>query len=271
MPDWPAFGEALWSVSDELGIRPEWQLPVLWLESKLDPSICNPGGCCGINQLCPGTYDRYVHVPVSEYRTWTASEQLSGPVRAYWRDALAFGPIRSAARLMLAQLGHKLLRSAPTLDSVVFKAPSREYEGNAKVFDPTRRGYFTVRDLADVLARQSRNLSFCERLSYAYSLRPGERPRDPIYGDDFPNRTWGFSCPDMRVEPPALARRSKAPVVAAVTIVVVTAYGLYKAFSHKPEPDRRIPPRPPPRRIPPPPPRPRPPPRYDWPPPDDWM
>ena len=31
--DWPAFGDALWKVSDRLGIRPEWQLPVIALES----------------------------------------------------------------------------------------------------------------------------------------------------------------------------------------------------------------------------------------------
>src|SRR5271154_4544373 len=132
MLDWPAFGDALWKVSDQLGIRPEWQLPVLSLKSggTFDPSICNAGGCCGLNQFCPVSYG-YVPVPMDEYRTWTASQQLAGPILNYWRDAMKYGPIRSSTRLMLAQLGQGLLRTAPSLDSVVFRSPSKEYTSNS--------------------------------------------------------------------------------------------------------------------------------------------
>ena len=58
--DWPAFGDALWTVSDELGIRPEWQLPVLSLETggTFDPGAVNTGGCVGLNQFCLGRFDR---------------------------------------------------------------------------------------------------------------------------------------------------------------------------------------------------------------------
>ena len=146
MLDWPAFGDALWRVSDKLGIRPEWQLPVLSLETggTFDPAIMNPGGCVGINQFCPSAYSRYVNVPVDEYRTWTASRQLSGPVLNYWRDAAAaYGPIRSATKLMISQLGHALLKRATDLNSVVFASPSREYVANSGL-DGSKKGYITV-------------------------------------------------------------------------------------------------------------------------------
>lgn len=251
MLDWPAFGDALWRVSDELGIRPEWALPVLFLESGFDPAITNPGNCVGINQFCPSTYNHYVQVPVNDYRAWSASRQLSGPVFDYWRDAQNFGPIRSATRVMLAQLGHKLLQSAPDLNSVVYAAPSREYAGNARVFDPTGKGYFTVADIANVVAHKAKNLAVCEALAYAYALRPNERPRDPVYGDDFPGLAWGFSCPDIRIDPPIVVpSRGKiaAVVVVATTLVAAVGYGVYRAARSKPS-DRLIPPwRPPPSR-----------------------
>ena len=128
--DWPAFGEALWLVNDQLGIPPEWQLAVMYLESGLDPSSVNAGGCSGLNQLCAGTYEKYVSVPVSVYRTWAASTQLSGPVLAYWRDALAHGPINSPARLMLAQLGSSKLGDSTPPNYVVFARPSPGYTAN---------------------------------------------------------------------------------------------------------------------------------------------
>lgn len=225
--DWPAFGEALWLVNDQLGIRPEWQLPVIYLETArtFDPSIMNPGGCVGISQFCPSTYPRYVHVPVDQYRRWTASAQLSGPVLAYWRDALTHGPIDSAARLMLAQLGHGLLSAAPNMNSVVFAAPSAEYQQN-KGFDQANKGYFTVQDLADVLAKQTNAPAVQDALARVYAMRPNNE----------------------LVTPPTAQRSRVATFLlatAAGALVAATGFGLYKALSSLepvPEPEPTLPP-----------------------------
>jgi hypothetical protein len=178
--DWPEFASALWKVNDQLGIRPEWQLAVIYLETAgtFDPSICNPYGCCGINQLCKSTYPHYVNVPVSEYVTWTASDQLNGPVFNYWRDALRSGPINSAGRLMLAQLSQGALARAPTLDSVVFSSPSAEYEQN-KSFDTAGKNYITLRDLENAANAYMRYPAVQNAIARAYALRGYVAPRAP--------------------------------------------------------------------------------------------
>lgn len=227
--DWPAFGDALWRVSDKLGIRPEWQLPVISLETggTFDPAIMNPGGCVGINQFCPSAYSRYVNVPVDEYRTWTASRQLAGPVLNYWRDAAAaYGPIRSATKLMISQLGHALLKRAPTLDSVVFASPNREYVANSGL-DLSKKGYITVQDLANSLAPRARSQAVREALGRAYAMRPGERPYNPVYGTDF-----GFAEAGLELLRPPLQPPSVGGFFTAVTVLTLTAaagYGAYRA------------------------------------------
>jgi len=184
--DWPAFGDALWKVYDQTGIRPEWQIPVMSLETggTFDPAICNPSNCCGLNQFCGSTYTHYVHVPISEYRTWLASQQLAGPVLAYWKDALNFGKIRSSARLMVAQLGQGLLRTPASLERVVFRSPSIEYKSNSG-FDTQKKGTITEQDIANSMARQVPRASVKDAIAKAYAMRPGEVVRDPVYGEDY--------------------------------------------------------------------------------------
>ncbi|KKL93244.1 hypothetical protein LCGC14_1876610 [marine sediment metagenome] len=233
MLDWPAFGNALWRVSDKLGIRPEWQLPVISLETAgtFDPAITNPGGCVGLNQLCPSAYSRYVNVPVDEYRSWTASRQLSGPVFNYWRDATAaYGPIRSATKLMISQLGHGILKRAQTLNSVVFSSPSNTYAANSG-FDRTKKGYITVQDLANALAPRARSKAVREALGRAYAMRPSERPYNPVYGTDF-----GFAEAGLELLRPPI--QSPSPSVGkfftAISVLALTAgagYGAYRARS----------------------------------------
>ena len=222
--DWPAFGNALWLVSDRLGIRPEWQLPVLDLESALNPASTNSGGCVGLNQLCPSTYSRYVNVPAATYKQWPASAQLSGPVFAYWRDSLAYGRIDSAARLMVAQLGQRLLSTATAPDDTVLAAPSQEYTANSNL-DLSRNGQITVRDLADVLARRARSPEVQEALGRAYAMRPNETPSED----------YSFAL----VDPPII--KSKAGVIAAtvgvIAIVAAASYGALKWITSRPEPE----------------------------------
>jgi len=166
--DWPYFGQALWKISDELGIKPEWVLPTLYLESKFDPSAINTYGCAGLSQFCASAYSHYVNVPVEQYRAWPASAQLSGPIFAYWRDAQAYGPIRSAAQLMIAQLGQNLLPLASSPDSVIFQSPDLAYTRN-KSFDLDQKGYVTVQDIANTMAAYAQKPAVVEAISMAYS------------------------------------------------------------------------------------------------------
>lgn len=218
MLDWPAFGNALWTVSDELGIRPEWQLPVLSLETggTFDPSITNPSGCVGLNQFCPGTLEQYVAVPADAYRGWPASAQLGGPIRAYWRDAARYGPIRSGARLMLAQLGPALLAGTPSLGRSVYAAPSAAYAQNSG-FDTAGKGYFTVGDLADAVARASEAPAARQALALAYAMRPGEWPRDPVLGED-----WRPAAPRRLPASPI------APLVGAIVLGALAGYAAHE-------------------------------------------
>jgi hypothetical protein len=218
MLDWPAFGDALWRVSDATGIRPEWQLPVLYLESGFDPSIVNPIGCVGLNQFCKRTYAQYVSVPVDQYRAWPASQQLAGPILAYWRNAQRYGPIRSATRLMLAQLGPALLASAPALDSVVYATPSRAYLSNSG-FDTVGKGYFTVQDLAVAMARAIAAPAVRQAVANAYAMRPGERLSDPVYGSD-----WG------REGPLSPSARRIVPILAATVAMGLAVVAGYAAL-----------------------------------------
>jgi hypothetical protein len=223
MLDWPASGAALWLVSDTLGIRPEWQLPVLYMESGFDPSIVNSIGCVGLNQFCPnssGAYP-YIGVPVAEYRAWPASAQLAGPVLAYWRDAQRYGPIRSATRLMLAQLGPVLLATATTMGSVVYASPSGAYTGNSG-FDTDGKGYFTMQDLANAMANMAATPAVQQALAAAYAQRPGERPTDPVYGNDW--YTGPLSTPSAR---------KAAPILAAAVAMSLAAAAGYAALERR--------------------------------------
>jgi hypothetical protein len=231
--DWPATGEALWKISDQTGIRPEYVLPVIHLESGFDPSIVNPGGCVGTMQLCPGTYESYVSVPVSEYRSWPASQQLAGPALTYWRNALRYGQIRSATRLMQAQLAPGELSAKPSLDSVVYRAPSGGYEGNKGVFDSSKKGFFTEQDLANVMAKHVASSAVRDAIARTYALRPNERPHDPVYGDDYyratpyeietltPSRTFLTET----LTPPRVTPVSPAVVFTVSALVLAGAAG----------------------------------------------
>jgi hypothetical protein len=214
--DWPAFGAALWRVNDELGIRPEWVLPVISLETAktFDPAIVNPYGCVGINQFCGSTYSNYVRVPISEYRIWPASAQLAGPVLDYWRDALKSGPIDSSARLMLAQLSQAKLRTVRNLDDIVFAAPSAEYTNN-KSFDTSNKGYITLRDLASATNAHFRTPAVQQALAYTYAMRPNESPPDELKYE-------------LVIPPSTSSRSGPLLVIGALALTVAAGYGAYK-------------------------------------------
>jgi hypothetical protein len=228
--DWPAFGNALWAVSDKLGIRPEWQLPVLYLETggTFSPAIMNANGCVGLNQFCPVTYPSYVHVPVSDYRTWSASQQLAGPILNYWRDALQYGPIRSSTRLMVSQFGQGHLATTPSLDSVVLRgADAAQNPG----FDAAHKGYITVRDIANVMAQKAAMPAVQQAIAAAYAMRPGEKMKNPVYGDDY------MLTAEPPAKPPRIIPPSRPPesvvlaTVGAIMLGVAAGYAVDKVLS----------------------------------------
>lgn len=184
MLDFPATGQALWALYDETGIRPEYALAVFWLESKFNPSIVNPIGCVGLFQLCPQS-----HTLPSGYASWPASQQISESATPFWAGIVKqYGEIRSGTRLMQGNWLPGTLVTARRLSSVVAAAPSPSYTQNATVFDPKGKGYSTVQDVANAIAKTVPFIQ--DAIAQTYALRPTERPRDPVYGDDFPRFPW---------------------------------------------------------------------------------
>lgn len=177
--DQPGTSDALWKINNQLGIRPEWVLAVIYLESKFNPAATNPSGCVGLNQFCRSTFSNYVGVSPEEYKSWPASAQLSGPIFNYWRDATRSGTIDSAAKLMVAQLSQAALKRAHSPGDVVFSAPSAEYEQNQKVFDPNKKGYFTLGDIAGVLGYLSKLQVVQAAVNDAYYLHEHPEFRAP--------------------------------------------------------------------------------------------
>lgn len=85
--DW----QALWSTAQQLGTTPQVIGLVLFEESGMDPGARNTNGypndptkwCGGVNQFCPGTYEYWVNVPMTDYLTWSMAEQLV-PIGNFW-------------------------------------------------------------------------------------------------------------------------------------------------------------------------------------------
>lgn len=182
--DFPAAGEALWGISDRTGIRPEWLLPTLNFESGLNPSADNGVGYYGLNQIS-GSQLGAMGIDPQDYKTWASSEQLSRVVGPYF-EALVnrFGPLRSATRVEQANYLPATLASARRLGDVVSSYPSAFYTDN-RVFDHGGKGYITVGDLGETMAKSAASAGVQNALRQTYSLRPGESPSDPVYGDDF--------------------------------------------------------------------------------------
>ena len=92
--DW----QALWALANRLGVTPDVLGLVLFEESGMDPGASN-GTCFGLNQFCrsldlsQSTYDAWVHVPPSDYLTWSMAQQL-GPIGAFWASKPSFASAR---------------------------------------------------------------------------------------------------------------------------------------------------------------------------------
>ncbi len=189
MLDFPASADALWRLYDLTGIRPEYAIVSMALESGLNPAATNSAGYAGLNQMAPGTYP-------DGYTDWLASEQIAQVIAPYWSAHVqAYGAVRSGTRLEQGNFYPASLKTARNLGSVIVAADGRgaassgenvaAYKGNAEAFDPRATGAITVQGIADALELQAGKSYVAQAIQQAYASRPGESPRDPVYGEDF--------------------------------------------------------------------------------------
>lgn len=201
MLDFPASGYALWTLSDLGGPRPEYLLPVLYYESGFDPSIQNRQGYAyfGLNQISGGWLTK-LGIEPSDYLTWSASQQLARVVTPYFLNQVKlYGRLDSGTRVYQAEFLPASLAIARDLSSILAKPQSLPcpppptsdvYCANA-VFDYTHSGVIRVSDLAHAVETRAVLPAVQSAIAQTYALRPGESPRDPVYGTDFNRFPWG--------------------------------------------------------------------------------
>jgi hypothetical protein len=172
----------LWGFFDETGVRPEYILPALHHESGFDPSRPNSAGYpyYGLNQVS-GSYLASRGISPGDYLTWSASRQLREVVLPFLK---AYANVRSATRLYQANFLPATLATAKSLSDVVSTRGDPYYAANAGL-DANRNGVITVSDLASVMAKDAASSAVQHAIASAYAIRPGESPKDPVYGEDF--------------------------------------------------------------------------------------
>jgi hypothetical protein len=186
----------LWQIYDQTGIRPEYLLPSLWVESGLNPAIQNLSGApyYGINQAS-GTWLQGQGIDPQQYLTWPASQQLSQVVLKYalgWPKPLLSGTRVEQANFLGATInGTAGWTAARSPNDVVVSdsdlapgqpnANTADYQGN-KGIDTAHKGYITVADLSAFVGKAVPNLQSV--LQQTYALRPSEVMQDPVLGTD---------------------------------------------------------------------------------------
>jgi hypothetical protein len=187
MLDQPATSQALWSIYDQTGIRPEYLLPVLAYESGLDPSIQNLAGYpyYGINQASTTLISAYAKTDPQTYLTWPASRQLSTVVSPMLQGIVArYGRLNSGTRVYQANFYPASLATATSWNSAIVCSPSAAYTANVGL-DYKRTGCIRVSDLGHAVSKTASWSSVQQAIATAYQLRPAETPRDPVKGTDF--------------------------------------------------------------------------------------
>jgi hypothetical protein len=183
--DQPASSQALWSIYDATGIRPEFLLPVLSYESGLDPSVPNRAGApyYGIGQNSGSFITELTGLSPADYLTKPASYQLQNVVLPYFNGIVRqYGSLTSGVRVYQAEYMPASLQYAPGLDDVITKSPAIEYTDNI-VFDKQRKGYITPRDLAAAVASQVPHPAVQQAIAAAYAFAPTlGPPQDPVWG-----------------------------------------------------------------------------------------
>jgi hypothetical protein len=180
---------ALWSVYDATGVRPEYLLPVLYYESGFDPARSNALGSTnyGIAQTSAQWLAALGTTPAA-FLAMTAGQQIRLAVAPYFKSAIATGgPIRSAVRAYQANFLPATLPTARALSSVLTTAGSLFYRWNPSL-DAMHHGYITLADLALVMGRSALAPAVRAATARAYALRPSAglaAMLSPVYGADY--------------------------------------------------------------------------------------
>lgn len=178
--------EELWKLYDASGVRPEWVLPMLYLESGFDPSLQNAAGSqnYGVAQDFGPYLTRHGIAP-ADYVKMSAAEQLHAIVVPRLAElSKRWGPLRSATRVYQGNFLPATIKTAPGLASVVAWRGTPAYEANT-ILDVTRDGAITVSDLAWWMKHEAAQPEAKAAILRAYELRPTEVPSNVVYGRDF--------------------------------------------------------------------------------------
>lgn len=182
-----------WQIYNETGIRPEWLIPVLYAESGLNPAIPNQAGqpFYGINQASASLIQQFAGTDPQTYLTWPASRQLQTVVLGFMKGLVAsYGPLRSGVRVYLANFLPATLPAVKHLTDTVTAAPSAYYNAN-KGLDAKGKGYISLQDLANFVARAAATQTAKDAIAQAYasvdtgSTNPYGPETDPVYGLDY--------------------------------------------------------------------------------------
>jgi len=193
----PAAAAALWGLYDACGIRPEWILPTLHIESGFDPSLPNHAGApyYGIAQNGERDIAAAGASSPAEYLTWSQDEQLTRVVTPYFKRLVQLeGPLRSGVRVYQGNYLPGTLRTARTQWQVIAWKGTQAYDAN-QILDASHDGAITVSDLALVVAQHAATAEVRSAIALAYYLRSNERPTNPIYGKDFTDPLWWLLAP----------------------------------------------------------------------------
>ena len=190
--DFPATGQALWTLFDKGGPRPEYVLPVLYSESGFSTSVTNSIGCIGLNQLCPFAWP----IPAG-YASWSASQQIAGPITSmFLANNAKFGALNSGTRCYQSNFLPATL-PCKSLDAVlatqagggecwtVSAGTSRSIYAANPGLDYQKTGAIRVSDLAHFIAKAAAAPLVQQAIAQTYAVRPNEKPLDPVYGTDF--------------------------------------------------------------------------------------
>lgn len=182
--------QALWSIYDASGIRPEYLIPVLFFESAgtFDPSIQNLQGfpAYGLAQTS-GARLAELGITPAAFMALSQGAQIRTAVAPYFGNVVkSHGPIRSATRAYQANFEPATLGHVRGLGQMVDHAGTRDYAANSRALDVLHHSAITVGDLALVMSRAAAAGPVRAATARAYVIRPQEAPaHEPIYGEDF--------------------------------------------------------------------------------------